>query len=60
MNEHVALGLALVIFGGMLNGSFALPMKRMPVWKWENTWLVYTLIGMVVGPGYSRWQPYRN
>jgi len=50
MNEHVGLGLVRIIFGGMLNGSFALPMKRMPFWKWENTWLVYSLIGMVVFP----------
>jgi L-rhamnose-H+ transport protein len=34
----------------MLNGSFALPMKRMPSWKWENTWLVYSLMGMIIGP----------
>jgi L-rhamnose-H+ transport protein len=50
MDEHVGLGLALVVFGGMLSGSFALPMKRMPSWKWENTWLVFSLTGMAVGP----------
>src|ERR1017187_2940738 len=51
MNQAAGLGLALVLFGGLLNGSFALPMKRMPGWKWENTWLVYSLVGMVAGPG---------
>jgi L-rhamnose-H+ transport protein len=50
MNKQVGLGLALIAFGGILNGSFALPMKRMPAWKWENTWLVYSLIGMVISP----------
>ena len=50
MTEHVGLGVALVLFGGILNGSFALPMKRMQNWKWENTWLVYALAGMLLGP----------
>ena len=50
MSEHVGLGVALVLFGGMLNGSFALPMKRMPAWRWENTWLVYSVVGMLLAP----------
>jgi L-rhamnose-H+ transport protein len=50
MSEHVGLGVALVLFGGLLNGSFALPMKRMPAWKWENTWLVYSVVGMLLAP----------
>ena len=50
MNEHVGLGVALVLFGGMLNGSFALPMKRMPGWRWENTWLVFSVVAMLVAP----------
>ena len=50
MSEHVGLGVALVLFGGMLNGSFALPMKRMPTWRWENTWLVYSVVGMLLAP----------
>ena len=28
-------GVAWVLLGGILNGSFVLPMKRMPVWRWE-------------------------
>ena len=50
MSEHVGLGVALVLFGGMLNGSFALPMKRMPAWRWENTWLVYSVVAMLLAP----------
>jgi L-rhamnose-H+ transport protein len=50
MSKHEGLGLALVLFAGLLNGSFALPMKRMAAWKWENTWLVYSIIGMVACP----------
>jgi L-rhamnose-H+ transport protein len=50
MSEHIGLGVGLVLFGGMLNGSFALPMKRMPGWRWENTWLVFSVVGMLLAP----------
>jgi L-rhamnose-H+ transport protein len=40
----------LVILGGVLQGSFVLPMKLTPQWKWENTWLVYSVSGLVIAP----------
>jgi L-rhamnose-H+ transport protein len=43
-------GLLLVIAGGIMQGSFTLPMKFMPGWKWENTWLVYTVSGLLIAP----------
>ncbi len=43
-----AFGFLLVILAGVLNGSFALPMKRTTKWEWENTWLVYSIVGMMV------------
>ena len=43
-------GLAWVLLGGILNGSFVLPMKRTPGWRWENIWLPYSLVGMIVIP----------
>lgn len=45
---NAVLGFLLVIAAGALNGSFALPMKRTSRWAWENTWLVYSIVGMVV------------
>jgi L-rhamnose-H+ transport protein len=42
------LGLLLVVSAGMLNGSYALPMKRTPRWSFENTWLVYSIVAMLV------------
>ena len=50
MSESIGLGLGLVLLGGLLQGSFALPMNRMRAWRWENTWLVYAVAGMVVVP----------
>jgi len=48
--SHALVGIGLVILAGILNGLFAVPMKFMPQWKWEHTWLVYSLVGMVVFP----------
>lgn len=50
MGTHIGSGVVLALLGGFLQGSFALPMKRMPSWRWENTWLVYSAAGMVVLP----------
>lgn len=50
MSVGVGLGLGLVLLGGLLQGSFALPMSRMKNWRWENTWLVYSVVGMIVLP----------
>lgn len=38
----------MVALAGALNGTYALPLKRTKNWAWENTWLVYSVVGMVV------------
>ena len=43
-------GFLLVIVGGIMEGSFTLPMKFTPEWKWENTWLIYSISGLLVAP----------
>jgi L-rhamnose-H+ transport protein len=43
-------GVVLTMLAGVLNGLFALPMKLMPRWRWEHTWLVYSIVGMAVFP----------
>lgn len=50
MSEQLGVGTALVLLGGFLNGSFFVPMKRMPLWRWENTWLFYSIIAMIIAP----------
>jgi L-rhamnose-H+ transport protein len=50
MNAEFSFGIVLVLLGGFLTGSFALPMKHMPAWRWEHTWLIYSFSGMVVLP----------
>jgi L-rhamnose-H+ transport protein len=50
MNANIGSAIGLVLLGGFLQGSFALPMKRITRWRWENTWLVYSVAGMVLLP----------
>lgn len=50
MSGNIGLAIGLVLLGGFLQGSFALPMKRMARWRWENTWLIYSVAGMLLLP----------
>jgi L-rhamnose-H+ transport protein len=43
-------GLALVLLAGITMGGNLVPMKWMKVWKWENFWLVYSVVALVVVP----------
>jgi L-rhamnose-H+ transport protein len=49
MTEHFWLGMGVVFVGGVLNGSFPLPMKYAR-WRWENTWLVFVVVALVLIP----------
>lgn len=48
--SHPAAGIGVVMFSGMLTASFPLPMKFSHQWKWENTWLVYATLALLVMP----------
>jgi L-rhamnose-H+ transport protein len=55
MGTHLGWGIFLVLLGGLLNGSFYAPAKRMPLWRWENIWLIYSIFGMIVIPWGLAW-----
>ncbi len=38
------------VVGGILNGAFAVFLKQKNPWRWENFWLVYSIIALVVFP----------
>ena len=50
MGAQLGWSILLVFVGGVLNGSFAAPMKRLSAWRWENIWLVYALSGLLALP----------
>lgn len=39
-----------MLIGGILNGSFVAPIKKANRWEWENSWLVYSFVGLIVIP----------
>lgn len=41
-------GLALVLVAGVLQGSFVLPMTLTRQWRWEHTWAIFSLLGMLI------------
>lgn len=43
-------GVAAVVAGGILQGSFMLPMKWTRRWAWENTWLVFASTAYLLCP----------
>jgi len=50
MSGTLVSGLAIVILAGLIQGSFAAPMKRMSAWRWENSWLLFALSGLILFP----------
>jgi L-rhamnose-H+ transport protein len=50
MAEHFWAGMAIILLAGVLNGSFPLPMKYTRAWRWENNWLVFTAVSLLLLP----------
>lgn len=47
---ETTLGLLAIILAGIMQGVFALPLKYLKLWNWENVWLVYAATGMLLLP----------
>jgi L-rhamnose-H+ transport protein len=43
-------GCILIILAALMNASFAMPMKRMPRWSWENIWLLWSIFSLILLP----------
>jgi L-rhamnose-H+ transport protein len=50
MVNSLASGALLAVIGGVMNGSFAVPMKLAKHWPWANSWFVYSAVGLVLLP----------
>jgi L-rhamnose-H+ transport protein len=48
MMMNPTLGFVLMIAAGVMNGSYALPTKKTTKWAFENTWLVFSVVAMLV------------
>jgi L-rhamnose-H+ transport protein len=48
--HEATIGLLMIIVAGVMNGSFAVPMKLTHRWQWEHTWLMWTIYGLFIFP----------
>ena len=46
----VAVGFVCVVIGGVMSGTYSLPMRFVRKWKWENIWLIYCSFGGMLFP----------
>jgi len=44
------IGLSLTALAGLFSGICMLPMKFAKRWPWENTWLVFTVVSLLILP----------
>lgn len=50
MNSEMMVALGYLIFAGLINSAYTLPLKLKLTWKWENMWLAFTILGIWVLP----------
>lgn len=48
--QNTSGGLLLLLLAGMMNASFAVPMKYTRDWVWENTWLAWSVLALLALP----------
>jgi L-rhamnose-H+ transport protein len=49
-SSALALGLALAVLSGLMNGTFTLPMRYLGRWSWENVWALFIFISCIIMP----------
>ena len=50
MVQSLVSGALLAVVGGAMTGSFSVPMKLQTNWPWANSWLVYSVVGLLLIP----------
>lgn len=55
MNSGMMVALGYLIFAGLINSAYTLPLKLKLRWKWENMWLAFTILGIWVLPTLLGW-----
>ncbi len=50
MATSLPIGIGLTLIAGLMSGNCMLPMKFNRHWKWENTWLIFSVVSLVIVP----------
>ncbi|MGH9444265.1 MAG: L-rhamnose/proton symporter RhaT [Terriglobia bacterium] len=45
-----SIGVMLIVIGGFMQGTYFLGLKWTKPWKWENIWLAYAAVALVILP----------
>ncbi len=45
-----SIGVMLIVVGGFMQGTYFLGLKWTKPWRWENIWLIYALVALVILP----------
>jgi L-rhamnose-H+ transport protein len=53
--SSTALGIGLSMLGGVLVGNCMLPLKRIRTWPWECSWLIFSVVSLVLVPWAMAW-----
>ncbi len=48
--DSTVLGLLFVVIAGFAAGTFAIPFKFAKGWQWENNWLVWSVVALLIAP----------
>src|SRR3984885_186112 len=44
------LGIVLAVAAGLMVGNCMLPLNYLRKWRWENAWIIFTLVALVLVP----------
>jgi L-rhamnose-H+ transport protein len=47
---ETSFGVVLAMIGGIMAGNCMVPLKYQRNWRWENTWVVFSLVALVLLP----------
>jgi L-rhamnose-H+ transport protein len=50
MTAAVLEGVGLTLLAGVMSGNCMLPSKFVRTWKWENLWLIFSVVSLVILP----------
>ena len=50
MAQSFWVGIALVLVAGLMAGDCMLPLKFNRKWRWENTWLIFSMVSLLALP----------
>ncbi|HEX3891480.1 MAG TPA: L-rhamnose/proton symporter RhaT [Terracidiphilus sp.] len=50
MAHSLSFGVCLTLLAGLMAGNCMLPMKFNRSWQWENTWLAFSVVSLVILP----------